>query len=258
LHERLIYAKQIKSYPRLRLRIKKRLATISSLRKGSLQQNLFKKSLGIHSYLKRTIQHARRKFNKPVLKFKRLKTYRTRGLPHSRAHLYSNQLFKIYYSHLKKKHLLSVFKKSKLIKGKLGRCQHFTNLRKIRKLSSSDILDRNKVFEYSSPTVNSSKTLYNKYSKANLLFLKKKYISKQKNESARNFITCLEERLDNTLLRSIHFKTTYNTHFEGLIPNQTNFKLFEREKRLTKKKKPSLPNKSNKSYRLKTIKQNRK
>ena len=73
------------------------------------------------------------------------------------------------------------------------------------------------------------------------------------NESAKNFITCLEERLDNTLLRSVHFKTTYNTHFEGLIPNKTNSKLFERKNFLRKKLKTSLFNK-NKSYRWKSIK----
>ena len=38
----------------------------------------------------------------------------------------------------------------------------------------------------------------------------------------------LEERLDNTILRLVHFKPVYNTHREGLISNENNSKLFEK------------------------------
>lgn len=99
-------------------------------------------------------------------------------------------------------------------------------MKKIRKLSKSQLLNKDKLLEYGSP--NHSLDLNNKNSKSNLFVLKKKYENKFKTESVRNSLISLEERLDNTLLRLVHFKPVYNTHREGLISNENNSKLFEK------------------------------
>merc|ERR1712146_219087 len=114
------------------------------------------------------------------------------------------------------------------------------NLKKIRKLSKSHLLNKDKLLEYGSP--NHSSDLNNKNSKSNLFVLKKKYENKFRLESVRNSLISLEERLDNTLLRLVHFKPVYNTHREGLISNENNSKLFEKLSFQVKKNK-SLPSK---------------
>jgi len=91
------------------------------LRKGSLQQNFYKKSLGINSYLKRTIFLSKRRFSQLKFGFRFYKKYKTRGLPYSASIFYSNQIFRTFYSQLKKKHLLSIFSKNKSLKFRLQR-----------------------------------------------------------------------------------------------------------------------------------------
>ena len=78
--------------------------------------------------------------------------------------------------------------------------------------------------------MNYSSDLNKRYFRSNLFSLKKKYVKKMNKESIKNSLSSLEERLDNTLLRLIHFKPVYNNHFEGLISKENNPKLFSRVK----------------------------
>jgi ribosomal protein S4 len=107
---------------------------------------------------------------------------------------------------------MSMHKKIKNKKNALKGNKKIGSIKNLRKIFAEPLSKNKDDLRLVSTKVQRSANLGDKYEKVNLIRIKKKCIEKSRQEKSKTFLTMIEQRLDSTLLRLMHFKPTHVKH----------------------------------------------